>query len=99
MVRLACLVEVEERGLHVPSQILALPQPVGPAGAATAVGVRLEVRAPERVRNAVVAPLSPRRYEIRVTIDEATDARCEVTGGASRGRRRGSRRARRPVAA
>ena len=35
-----------------------------------------EVHAPERVaaRPAVVAPLSPRRYEIRVTVDEETHA-------------------------
>jgi len=55
----------------VASQIVALPQPVGQAEAA-AVGVGLEVRAPERARRAVVAPLSPRRYEIRVTVDEET---------------------------
>jgi hypothetical protein len=39
---------------------------------AVAVGVGLEVRAPERARRAVVAPLSTRRYEIRVTVDEET---------------------------
>jgi hypothetical protein len=56
----------------VASRIVALPQPVGQAEAVGA-GVGLEVRAPERVvRPAVVAPLSPRRYEIRVTVDEAT---------------------------
>jgi len=55
----------------VASQIVALPEPVGPAGV-VAAGVGLEVRAPERARRAVVAPLSPRRYEIRVTVDEAT---------------------------
>jgi hypothetical protein len=48
----------------------AVPQ-VGAAEAAAA-GVGLEVRAPERAGGAVVAPLSPRRHEIRVTIDEAT---------------------------
>jgi len=37
-----------------------------------AAGVGLEVRAPERARNAVVAPLSPRGCEIRVTVDEET---------------------------
>jgi 5-methylcytosine-specific restriction endonuclease McrA len=54
----------------VPSRIVALPQ-----SAAAATGVGLEVRAPERVARAVVAPLSPRRYEIRVTVDEATHER------------------------
>jgi hypothetical protein len=56
----------------VASQILALPQPVGQAEPAAAVAVGLEVRAPERARRAVVAQLSPRRYEIRVTVDEET---------------------------
>ena len=47
----------------LPSRVLALP------------GVTAqEVHAPERVaaRPAVVAPLSPRRYEIRVTVDQET---------------------------
>ncbi len=58
-----------------PSRVVALPERalrVGPVAVA-ASGVGLEVRAPERVvRPAVVAPLAPRRYEIRVTVDEAT---------------------------
>jgi len=42
------------------------------AADAVAAGVGLEVRAPERARNVAVAPPSPRRHEIRVTVDEAT---------------------------
>ena len=52
-----------EVGLEVraPERVAPAPE-VGP-----------EVRAPERApRPAVVAPLSPRRYEIRVTVDEET---------------------------
>ena len=56
----------------LPSRVLALPR------VATQVVHAPErvVHAPERVaaRPAVVAPLSPRRYEIRVTVDEATHA-------------------------
>ena len=51
-----------------PSRVLALPLPRHAAQ---------EVHAPERVKSkrpAVVAPLSPRRYEIRVTVDEETHA-------------------------
>jgi hypothetical protein len=58
----------------VRSRIVALPQsstPIDPAAVA-AVGLGLEVRAPERVAKAIVAPLAPRRYEIRVTVDERT---------------------------
>jgi len=55
----------------VASRVMALPQPAPLA--APGEGVGLEVRAPERVaRPAVVAPLSPRRYEIRVTVDQET---------------------------
>ena len=54
----------------VPSRVLTLPR-------ATAQEVHAPervVHAPERVasRPAVIAPLSPRRYEIRVTVDEET---------------------------
>ncbi len=41
--------------------------------AATAAGVGLEVRALERApRSSIVAPLAPRRYQLRVTLDEET---------------------------
>jgi len=55
-------------------EVRAPERSAGAVGAAegVAAGVGLEVRAPERAGGAVVAPLSPRRHEIRVTIDEAT---------------------------
>ncbi len=57
----------------VASRVVARPSRAVPATQVQAAGVGLEVRAPERVaRPAVVAPLSPRRYEIRVTVGEAT---------------------------
>jgi hypothetical protein len=55
----------------VASRVVALPQPAPLTAAGEGVG--LEVRAPERAPpQAVVAPLSPRRYEIRVTVDQET---------------------------
>jgi len=57
----------------VASRVTVLPQQTAPVATTGPAGVGLEVRAPERApRPAVVAPLSPRRYEIRVTVDEET---------------------------
>src|SRR5688500_4294639 len=57
----------------LPSRVVALPQQTA------AQGVHAPARvapAPERAaRPAVVAPLSPRRYEIRVTVDQETHDR------------------------
>ena len=56
----------------VPSQVVTLPRR---AAAQVVHAPERVVHAPERVeskRPAVIAPLSPRRYEIRVTVDEET---------------------------
>ncbi len=63
--------DVASRIIPLPQRPASMADVAAPPVAATEVGQ--EVRAPERVdRPAVVAPLSPRRYEIRVTVDEET---------------------------
>jgi 5-methylcytosine-specific restriction endonuclease McrA len=67
----------------LPSRVVALPRRVQPEQAepaAAAAQGTAESHAPGRAASAVapapalVAPLSPRRYQIRVTVDEATHA-------------------------
>lgn len=68
-----------------PSRVVALPQQTAPISLVSAPQAALAEPAPAalaepapsppRERPAVVAPLAPRRYELRVTIDEETHAK------------------------